>query len=246
MIETSITAWIWMLAAMFASSGAGLDAGAVCPLVGCSQASRHPARLRLCDRTLSARYTGGARPRGFSGAGHAFHLGVVFAGLLLLCSTVAFSRPLTELERSGSHLPIGLWEWVFGGLLAVWVIALLVNTAFLPLIQNDSLEYATVGRLLFESRDLSTYPAIHPELSRSGFYGPWTHPPLYVALIYLMYIFQGHAEIPGLMLWIAPWFALAGTGLVFAFGNLTSRVTGILSALVFISVPLFSSAPIRH
>jgi hypothetical protein len=54
-----------------------------------------------------------------------------------------------------------------------------------------------------------------------------------------MYVFQGHAEMPGLMLWIAPWFALAGTGLVFALGNLTSRVKGILSALVFISVPMF-------
>ncbi|NPV05204.1 MAG: hypothetical protein HPY67_10785 [Syntrophaceae bacterium] len=239
MSDIPLSAWGWMLAAMLASSGAGL---ALARLVPWSDAARQAGIPRAFAFAIAPFLLGMLAVIAlgvFRGASHAFHLGVVFTGQLLLCSTVTFSRPLPKIERPGTPTPIGRWEWVFAGLLTVWIVALMANTAFLPLIQNDSLEYATVGRLLFETRDLLSYPAIQPELSNSGFYGPWTHPPLYAALIYLFYVFQGQAELPGLIRWIAPWFALAATGVVFALGNLSSRLLGILSALVFISVPLF-------
>ncbi|WP_147375667.1 hypothetical protein [Noviherbaspirillum cavernae] len=114
-----------------------------------------------------------------------------------------------------------------------------MNTLFLPLNQNDALEYATVGRLLFETKSLASYPAIHPEQIASGFYAPWTHPPLYVALIYVAEAIQGHANEPGLMRLIAPWFAIASTWLIFASGNVINRLCGFLAALIFISTPLF-------
>ena len=215
-----------MLAAMLASSGAGLALVRFVPWSNTARKAGIPRAFAFAIAPFLLGMLVVLALGVFRGASHAFHLGVVFAGLLLLCSTVAFSRPLTKLERPGMPLSIGLWEWVFAGLLTVWVVALMVNTAFLPLIQNDSLEYATVGRLLFESRDLLSYPAIQPELSNSGFYGPWTHPPLYVALIYLFYVFQGQAELPGLILWIAPWFALAATGVVFTLGNLSVACWG--------------------
>jgi 4-amino-4-deoxy-L-arabinose transferase-like glycosyltransferase len=239
MIETSITAWILMLAAVLASSGAGL---AVVRVIPWSDAARQAGIPRAFAFAIAPFLLGMLAVLAlgvFRGASHAVHLGVVFAWLLLLCSTVVLSRPLPKLVRPGTPIPIGRWEWVFAGLLTVWVMALIVNTAFLPLIQNDSLEYATVGRLLFESRDLFSYPALDPEASRSGFFGPWTHPPLYAALIYLTYTFQGNAESPLIMRIIAPWFALCATALVFTLGNQSNRLTGLLSALFFLSVPLF-------
>ena len=89
------------------------------------------------------------------------------------------------------------------------------------------------------SRDISSYPVLLPERTASGFYGPWTHPPFYVALIYLSSVLQGHAETPGLMRMISPWFALAATGLVLSLGASISRLAGFIAASVFLSAPLF-------
>jgi hypothetical protein len=174
----------------------------------------------------------------FRGADHALHVGLVVAGLVVFLLLFLLARPPLggSLRSLSGWTP---WQWVFSAALFLYILALVINTAALPLIQNDSLEYAFVGRILFQSRDLAVYPAISPSTEASGFYGPWTHPPLYVALIYLAYIFQGSAEAPDLIKWISPWFALAGAGLVLALGNLRSRMTGILGALVFLSVPLF-------
>ena len=125
--------------------------------------------------------------------------------------------------------------------------ALIVNTAFLPLIQNDSLEYATVGRLLFESA--TCFRILPSTLKQAGpdFYGPWTHPPLYAALIYLSYVFQGNAESPGLM--HADHCPLVCYGCDrpgFYLGKPSNRLTGILSALVFsLRATILSWAPVR-
>jgi hypothetical protein len=91
-------------------------------------------------------------------------------------------------------------------ILLLWVFLLITNAIFFPLVQNDALEYATVGRELFISRSLDIYPLISPQTNASGFFGPWTHPPLYVSLIYLFSLLQGHADEPGLMRLISPWF----------------------------------------
>ena len=120
----------------------------------------------------------------------------------------------------------------------MWCIALLVNSVFVPLTQNDSLEYATVGRLLYAAGTLDAYPALDPANSRSGFFGPWTHPPLYVSLIYLSAAIQGHANEPGLMRLIAPWFLLSATAGVVALGSLRQRNVGLLAGVLFLSTPL--------
>jgi 4-amino-4-deoxy-L-arabinose transferase-like glycosyltransferase len=238
MIETSITAWIWMLAAMLASSGAGF---ALVRFVPWSDTARQAGIPRAFACAIAPFLLGilAVLALGvFRGASHAFHLGVVFAGLLLLCATVVLTRPLPRFERPGKPLPIDRWERVFSGLLAAWVVLLILDTLFMPLMQNDALEYATVGRLLFELRDLLAYPALDPTVGASGFYGPWTHPPLYIALSYIANVFQGHADAPGLMRLISPWCALAATAVVYSMGCLINRTTGLLSALVFLSTPL--------
>jgi len=239
MLDVSVIAWVWMLSAMLVSSGAGLALSRLVTWTDPARQAGIPRAFGLAIAPFLLGLMAVVALGVFRGASHAFHLGVVFAGLLALCATACFTRPVGRPVSRETSQPMGLWDWIFGGILAVWVLALLVNAALLPLLQNDSLEYAIVGRLLFESRDLLSYPAIHPEQSSSGFYGPWTHPPLYVALIYLMYVFQGNADMPGLMRVISPWVAIAAAGIVFTLGNLTSRLTGTLSALFFLSVPLF-------
>lgn len=113
-----------------------------------------------------------------------------------------------------------------------------INAIILPLTQNDALEYAIVGRELYHLRDLAIYPLLNSKTNLSGFYGPWTHPPLYVSLIYVSHLLQGSADNPALMRLIAPWCALLCTGVVFALGNMISRRSGLIAALFFLTTPL--------
>src|SRR5690606_31896914 len=64
-----------------------------------------------------------------------------------------------------------------------------------PLIANDPLEYATVARDIFEIRSLGNYPSLTPEITASGFYGAWTHPPLFVGSLHLANLIQGSADL---------------------------------------------------
>lgn len=130
------------------------------------------------------------------------------------------------------------WAAIWHLLLGLFLILLIYQTATLPLTQNDSLEYATVSRLIFETGSLYSYPAIDPIGSTSGFYGPWTHPPLYVALIYFTNILQGHADSPGLLRAIAPWSLIAATLLVYMLGRIAAGRCGVWAAIVFVSTPL--------
>jgi 4-amino-4-deoxy-L-arabinose transferase-like glycosyltransferase len=119
-------------------------------------------------------------------------------------------------------------------------IASLLFTCFAyPLMQNDPLEYATLGRALFEARDLSIYPLVNTAQDASGFFGPWTHPPLYVSMIYTAFVLQDSTEFPGLMRAISPWFALCSAGLIYALGNTVNRRTGLFAAAFFFAAPLF-------
>ncbi|MFT8258677.1 MAG: ArnT family glycosyltransferase [Candidatus Symbiodolus clandestinus] len=170
-----------------------------------------------------------------AGSQHNIHLYSVIM-LLAVISICWFKKPkvcsLWEIKK----VPATNEYWILTLLLLVWCVALLFNSLSLPLLQHDPLEYAFVGRVLFEKRTLLAYPVLQ---SDSGFYGPWTHPPLYPALIYLTYLLQGHADFPGLMRLITPWFSLTTTFLVYVLGCRFGKNTGLIAALIFISTPLF-------
>jgi len=172
-----------------------------------------------------------------SGAGHAVHLAaaiLILAALLALALRLRPNRPAiprpARAIAPAEFVLIGAWI-ASGG-------AVLIIAIFTPLTQNDSLEYAMVGRILFETGSLWSYPVLDPETNASGFFGPWTHPPLYVASIYLTSVIQGHAEAPGAIRLISPWFLLAGSGVVFSLGSLVGRTTGLSAAIFFLSTPL--------
>ncbi|MBO6570718.1 MAG: hypothetical protein JJ960_18365 [Kordiimonadaceae bacterium] len=124
-------------------------------------------------------------------------------------------------------------------LLAFCCGALILCAVLLPITQNDALEYATVGRILYNTQSLASYPPINPSETDSGFFGPWTHPPLYVLSIYYTFLLQAGSHHLDFMTLIAPWFAICGVKLVFAIGLLESRKIAYISAAVFASTPLF-------
>jgi hypothetical protein len=171
---------------------------------------------------------------GASQTSHAILVFVVMAaGSLSYFLTSKFNCQLTS-----KRLGLNFVNWLLFSLLMAWLIMLIIDSVFLPLYQNDALEYAIVGRELFYARTLSIYPLLNSDINISGFYGPWTHPPLYVSLIYIFSVLQGHVDEPGLMRMISPWFLISGTFAVFMIGRLRSINTGLLSGILFISTPL--------
>lgn len=170
------------------------------------------------------------------GATHQTH---ILATNILLMGLILIGR----LARKPSHFqpssaPYHWYDRVLIFLLFFWILSLFHDVIFLPLTKNDALEYASVGKILFEKRTLLAYPVLDSTNNNSGFYGPWTHPPLYVALIYFANILQGTADLPLLMRIISPWFTLGATGIVYALGRIQNKTIGLLSALLFLSCPL--------
>lgn len=177
----------------------------------------------------------------FAGASHQTHLILIASFLtLILFGSLTLShfgkdKPSFRFQQNFIHAP----KSPMGILLIVAIVLFILLSIAVPLIQNDALEYNLVARELFHSRDLTTYPLLNSETNKTGFYGPWTHPPLYVALLYFAEIVQGHADSPGLTRLIAPWFALVCTGLVWALGRRLGDKVGLIAALFFLTTPLF-------
>jgi hypothetical protein len=237
MIVNSFSAWLGMLVVVLLASVTGCALTRLLPWSSAARFAGMPgaAGLALGPFMLGA---GSVLVLGLlPGSSHTIHLAVVVAGLVAL-SGLAVWRRGTLGQETKARMPRQFGEYLFSALLAVWIVLLFINSIFLPLLQNDALEYATVGRLLYETRDLGSYPAMHPEQSTSGFFAPWTHPPLYVSLIYLMQTIQGHADEPGFMRLIAPWCVVCATFLVLALGSLISRLTGRVAAVIYLSTPL--------
>ena len=239
MIEASITAWAFLLGTIFASSVAGLLLSRCIPWSNAARVAGIPRAFGIACAPFLLGLLSVIALGLFRFKSHEFHLGVVCVALIGLCAVAPMlpapirPRPLQgRTERS----PL---SWVLGALLVAYMAILIVFALFVPLTQNDGLEYAIVGRTLYESRDLLSYPVLNSGASPSGFYGPWTHPPLYVSLIYIANVIQGNADAPGLMRLISPWCALSATGLVYAIGCMGGRVTGMLAAVFTLSTPMF-------
>ncbi len=178
----------------------------------------------------------------FRGASHGAHLAItiaflafVGAGGLIIRRTAGRTSHKPVLEKR----PLMPVEWGYAAAISLAAVVLVVLSIFVPLTQNDALEYAMVARELYATRDLLSYPVLNPETNVTGIYAPWTHPPFYVALMYVAEIVQGHAEAPGLVRLISPWFLLSGAYLTYALGAQVSRATGLAASLIFMSPPLF-------
>ncbi len=126
-------------------------------------------------------------------------------------------------------------------MLAIVIGALLVLAT--PLSENDALEHALVGRELYAAGKLAAYPILD-SATASGIYAPWSHPPLYSALIVQSYALQGSAETATLMRAIAPLFLLAAVLLTYTLAARHSPVAGWVASLIVLSTPLLGRSTI--
>ena len=237
MIEFAVLSWVALFALIFFASYAGLALASFMPW------SENAIRqhFNIATGLALAPFLAGIATIVvlllLPGATLQFHLLGVYL-LLGMGSLLYLIRRRSSRTKIKSQHDYQYGEWILKIILFLWVFLLLTNAIFFPLVQNDALEYATVGRELFISRSLDIYPLISPETNASGFFGPWTHPPLYVSLIYLFLLLQGHADEPGLIRLISPWFLLTSTYLVIVLGRVNSTTLGWLAGIIFLSTPL--------
>lgn len=170
------------------------------------------------------------------------HIVFIFIALFLLAFALYLSsffiKYLSWYSLSGIRHPYALHEKIAITLFLSFTLLMAINVIVFPLTQADALEYAQMGRIIFDTGTLSSYPPIIANNHSSGFYSSVTHPPLYVALIYASYLLQGNADMPFLMRFISPWLLIASAGLIFTIGSRINRCTGIFAAVIFISTPL--------
>lgn len=175
------------------------------------------------------------------GAPPTVHVGII-GSVLLLIGAVLWRKTPRPAPVGATDVPTRrgpLW-WLLAATLVVCVGSLLYLALALPLTENDSLEYGLVGRAIHEAQSLRVYPLLDTDQAASGFFAPWTHPPLYTSLIYLTYVLQGNAEQALLMKFLAPWFMLTAAWGVFALGRLHGPHTAWIAALLFVTTPLLS------
>lgn len=131
-------------------------------------------------------------------------------------------------------------QWFFYSITALFSLLFLLALVATPLTQNDGLEYLIVGKHLFQTHNIFSYPLIHPEQNYLNFYGPWTHPPLYPALLYAANVVQNNFQEIGLTRWISPWFFLSSIFLLAAIPWKSSKNLSLLTFSLCLSVPLWS------
>ncbi len=242
MTESSGAAWAWWTLILVLASSAGVGVSRQLPWSSAAIRAKVDIAFGFAAAPFLAGLATAAALALVPSVSHRTHFVVVIGALALLfgllgLKSFAFPSRKYGTQAKGHQLGGILWVGLLG-IAALWVSFMLYEALLMPLTQNDSLEYATVGRVLFEARDLGAYPPIQPEMNSSGFYGPWTHPPLYPSLIYLAYLAQGHADGPGLMRTIAPWFALSMACLVYAMGRVRDALGGLLAVILLLSAPL--------
>lgn len=173
------------------------------------------------------------------GASPQTHLLMVGAALLVLGAAWRRRKPQSfPVEAIDAPMPLSRLWWWLAAAMAVCVCSLLYLAWALPLVENDSLEYGLVGRAIYEAHSLRVYPLLDPDQAGSGFFAPWTHPPLYTSLIYLTYLLQGSAEQALLMKLLSPWFILTAAWCLYALARLKSPHAAWMAALLFMTTPL--------
>ncbi len=238
MFDISLTSWLLAITGIVLASASGVAVASRFPWAHEARHSLIPLAAGLSFGPFLAGMGAVLMLLLLPGRPSALHLAGIALMLLALCALYrpsALPQRRTRLSWVPSVQKISFLEVV----LFLWLAALAVLPNLVPLTQNDALEYATVGRIVFDARDLMAYPAIHPETTASGFFGPWTHPPLFVALFYAVYALQGTDIAPGLGRLISPWFAIACTWLLYTLAARLSKASGLFAALVFVSCPLF-------
>lgn len=234
MIQVPLAGWMAFLLLVGLSSALGIGIARHVPL---SQDYRTAPMVRAFGLALAPFLLGLSSVvvlAALPGQSHTAHY-LTVAGMLSGGALLAWLFGCPEAQRP---VATGRYSWWLTVLIGAFITLLLFHAIAIPLTQSDSLEYSFAGRRLYWLRSLGGYPPVDPVGDPTGFYGPWTHPPLYPALIYLANVCQGNADTPGLLRLLSPWALLATAYLVATTASFVHRRMAQFSALFLFATPL--------
>lgn len=243
--ETNYLATIYFILWAIFSTFAGIRLSSLLPWSPAARIARLPLATGVALAPFLLAFATIVALLAAPGASYTTHLAII----AIILSASAALGGLAEPASNAAHadkVRYRMIDLVLFGALAAIALVIFITAVATPLYNNDPLEYAMSGRILFETRNLYIYPPIQPGLVSSGFFGPWSHPPLFVALIYFADILQG-ATADNVTKLISPWFAYAAAALAFGIGALKDRSVGSLAAIFVLTTPLiFQSSTIAH
>lgn len=164
-----------------------------------------------------------------------FSLVVTYLATLIIRRRVTLNSVVTDHHQAVATFRGNVVNVLLATLALALIIALL-SIAYIPLAQNDSLEYMLAAGELFRTNDIASYPLVSPSSVASGFYGPVTHPPLYVSLLYLFKSLN--ASSLHLPRFVSFYFYVSSILSTSILGFQFSPLLGLLSSLVYVSTPL--------
>jgi hypothetical protein len=162
-------------------------------------------------------------------------LGLPFFTILLLIGTlfIVNKKKLIKLDALNYRMKISIFDYAVIFLFTV----MLLNASYFPLLQNDSMEYALAAKELVYS-NFFNYPVLNSSENFTGFYGPWTHPPIFTSLIAFFSCNDTDLTFTGSMRLVSVWFFLAILLISKAITDFfTPKFSGI-APLLICSVPL--------
>lgn len=109
-----------------------------------------------------------------------------------------------------------------------------------PLIENDALEYMLAARVLFKMRSLEIFPLVATEAGAQGFIAPWTHPPLYVSLLYATFLGHDLHEASAISRLVSPFFLITAAIGISLIGFSISLRRGLLASALYLCIPLLA------
>jgi len=130
----------------------------------------------------------------------------------------------------------------------VWLLyallgALVLAAVFSPVYANDPLEYLQSARSLYEQKDMSVYPPMDGSIS-NGLFGPWSHPPGYVALLTWSYLVQGGAEYAGIAKVVSSYYLVISCICLMLLPLGRSELGGVVAAILLAITPFYFTSAI--
>lgn len=127
--------------------------------------------------------------------------------------------------------------WFYAAVLVGLALLLVAQALILPLNGNDPLEYALVGKVLYQAKSLAQYPLRQADPA-TGLYAGSSHPLGYLSLILWTYLFEGGA-FGWLSKAISPYYTLCTLALFLVSRRPDRAVHGVLAGLLLLGAPLY-------
>jgi len=135
-----------------------------------------------------------------------FYIGIILACFLPALTYLAYKKQDLPFKFTFNYLEIKEKINFEHGLALIFMLIIWAACFFLPVEENDALEYALMAKIIYRDKTLALYPFLNADF-KTGFQSSSSHPLGYIGLIVWDYIIQGNSKGVLLMRFVNPYYA---------------------------------------